>query len=333
MTIDDDRRKLQLRIISFLIFLAILPQLTNSQELYLVNLRADLYDTEELCVLEQTAIARVPADLLNDSSRVLLQESWTHLQASNTEELSQNIKGKRIAICIHGMAKSYGAASKDLLNNYWNLRKASPGYYDIIIGVTWPGGSHLGGGPFFRANRTSKRAGALFAPLLAQLENNAQNVDVITHSMGSKILMQALKKSSVQIDHAFLLAPSIFRNSLQPWRKWGTEGRQIEQIVAFHSEHDYAFSWTSIQHLGLGYRGTRRPETRAFTNYFQVNCSSVINQSEYARLEKGPFKSRSNHSMYNQSVPVFRMINSVLQGNELCASRSCELYVSNSQKH
>lgn len=293
-----------------------------AQDMYLLNLR-DSYYSPDLVAFEPKACL-IPAALLVDSSASLLQENWKQFDPISIPELYQIIKDQRVALCIHGMAKSYTAANKDLLNNYWNLMSSASNKYDVVVGVTWPGESHLGVGAFAQANTLAKKSGRLLGEVLEDWSGCAASLDVITHSMGSKVLLQALKGHDTRINHAFFLAPSIFRNSLRPWRKWHKESRSIEQLVVFHSEHDYAFSWTSIQHLGLGYKGTQKI-TRKMANYYQVNCSSIVNQNGFTRLPKNRFRSRSNHSMYNQCEPVFSLINQVLSGKGLCEMRSCEL--------
>lgn len=299
-------------------------QYVSGQKMFIINLRAELYDTQNACSLDDVKYALVPQKYLQDSSRVLIQESWgSFANDISSADFRQEIEGKVIAVCIHGMAKSYAGANKDLVNNYWNLSKECADYYDIIIGINWPGESQLGASSYFKANKQANICGGLLGQVLEQW--NAKSTDVITHSMGAKVLMRALNTSEIKFDHAFLLAPSILRNSIRPGHKWGKECKSIKTLVAFHSQHDFAFNWSIMQHMGLGYRGTKSFKEKKMPYYYQVNCSAVINQRKFIQLPKNAFRSRSNHSMYNQSSSVFRMISGVLNGTLTCPTHSCEL--------
>jgi hypothetical protein len=84
-------------------------------------------------------------------------------------------------------------------------------------------------------------------------------------------------------------------------------------LVIFHSVNDWAFNWSALQHLGMGYRGMKYNSGKVkYNKISQEDCSEAISQAVYRMLDKNAFTSRSNHSMYTQSAYVFERISTYL---------------------
>jgi hypothetical protein len=84
-----------------------------------------------------------------------------------------------------------------------------------------------------------------------------------------------------------------------------------ERMMIFYSNGDYAFNWTPLQHLGMGYEGMKHRSSMRYDKVTQVNCDEVVNQVAYRQIDRNAFSSRSNHSYYTQCPQVFEYIQSV----------------------
>jgi hypothetical protein len=296
---------------TFLFFFLSLSWL-HGQDFLLLNLRANLFNTTEVCQSGDEFYGQFNLSMVNDSSSVLLHNNEAAFSTLTLDEWNARIEGKRVLFVVHGMAKGWSEANKDLCNVYWSLQQYTTDLYDVVIGVSWPGDSYLGISPYFRANRQSLKAAKLMGPIANNIEDRAQSLDIMTHSMGSKVMSKMIKNDKVHFDHAYLLAPSILRNSMKPLKRWRKTISHIdERLFIFHSNGDWAFNWTAMQHLGLGYQGMRARNTKRYVRLTQVNCDQVINQKVYSHIDRNSFSSRSNHSYYTQCPEVFHYIQSV----------------------
>ncbi|MCB0762668.1 MAG: alpha/beta hydrolase [Flavobacteriales bacterium] len=305
----------------FLLVLAMVSAYANAQDFYFIDVRRDYFHARELCTADDLTFGQYRPSSLVDSSMALLQSDLSIVELINRKDLLDHLAGKRVLILIHGMAKDWGQANKDLCNIYWNLGKHNIQQYDAVVGVTWPGDDYLGISPYVTANRNALKTARRIGPVLEELSSRCQSVDLITHSMGSKVASKCLKSYDFHCRNAFFLAPSIFRGSLRPGGRWRRSLKSIdEQLLVFHSTGDWAFNWTRLQHMGMGYRGIAGRIARKNSKISQIDCSAYINQEVYKRIPRNAFTSRSNHSYYTECHEVFHYISCALKGTNSNAS-------------
>lgn len=301
-----------------LLFLVLVSFNSSSQDFLLLNLRSDLFQNAEVCDSGNECFGLFDLELVNDSSLEMLHNTENSFKRLDRQTWLNYVEGKRVLIVVHGMAKGWAEANKDLCNVYWSLQHYTTDLYDVVIGVSWPGSSYLGISPYIRANRESLKSAKLLGPLAKSIGEKAYTMDIMTHSMGSKVMCKMIKKDDVHFDQAFLLAPSILRNSLKPLKRWRKTLKNIDsQMMIFHSNGDWAFNWTAMQHLGMGYSGMKHRKVKRYDKLTQVNCDEVVNQRVYKYIERNAFSSRSNHSYYTQCPEVFQYIQAVSQGPAL----------------
>ena len=282
------------------------------QDLFVVSARQDWFDAREVDHGESYQVAYFSQELLDNHDTCCMLPSDDCLTESNEETLLRVINDKKVLVLIHGMAKNWGQANKDFYNLYWSST-AHLGEYDVVIALSWPGDGHLGVAPYFFANKNTQDVALRMGHLFQEVSSKAGRLDFVTHSMGSKVLGYLMREHEVEASNTLLLAPSIFRKKMKKGRKWhALYSSTKEHVVVAYSNYDFAFSWTWVQHMGMGYNGMPLRKPEKYPRLVQLDCSEVINQPMYRRLPGGPFKSRSNHSMYTQSEPVFEAIADVL---------------------
>ena len=136
----------------------------------------------------------------------------------DASKFKARMKKKEILLYLHGYNTSFEAAAKNagLIGNYLN--------WDGMIAIySWPSRAFL---PFYLPDRDeveiSEEKAANFLEMiisLSQSDNNANELNVIAHSMGNRVFMRAvqevLKKGQKVFDQVILAAadipPALFR--------------------------------------------------------------------------------------------------------------------------
>ena len=283
-----------------------------TQDLHVVNLREKWFNSMHLTTTEKPLVATFPKSTINKQQLCALETDSHCFSEYNWDDLVVSTRGKRVLVLIHGMAKDWSIANKDFFNMYWAAQRNLDSY-DMVIGISWPGDSHIGPNSYVVANRLAKESGKFMRPFFKEITESASEVNVITHSMGSKVICWGTRGTEVQFDNIVLMAPSILRNKLKPMRRWHELfNHSTNKIIVAYSNQDLAFAWTRIQHVGMGYDGMNVRSEKRYPNLVQIDCTSTINQHVFMELPRGPFRSRSNHSSYCQSDPVFNAIQHIL---------------------
>jgi hypothetical protein len=137
--------------------------------------------------------------------------------------------------------------------------------YTRIIGIAWDG-DH-GRLNFWASEMAANRAGRRFAAVLRQLKEEDIKVNVITHSLGARVLLTALNllgdSDGAPIDQAFLWQPAVEQYALSDadthQGRLGHEAfphahRGVKRLVVLHSDGD------GILNARLGNSNEGRPE-------------------------------------------------------------------------
>ncbi|MFM5696321.1 alpha/beta hydrolase [Aeromonas veronii] len=155
----------------------------------IVSSRQDFTDSDKL--LSDGHLIR-EIDLSNDNSK----------RTISVDDLVSEISKKHICILVHGYNNEFFEVCdayeiiESKINN--NLK----GIYDEVIGYTWPGGDHKleWWDAKSRANAVARR----FRQLLETLSEKA-TIDIISHSLGARVSLKALKESSKKNNQKLLL--------------------------------------------------------------------------------------------------------------------------------
>lgn len=216
--------------------------------------------------------------------------------------LATAVRGKRVLLLIHGMRTPFSRARKYYREAVHWASETEPPHYDMAIGLLWPGcetgGSRLQVGvAFLKANPKARKSGKRLSGLLELLSGEAQSLDIMAHSMGSKVALFALKKQDGKVDNLFLMAPSIGAKTLGKGRKYGFAGNSVRQrSIVFYSRNDPAFQ--SIGKKMMGHRGAVGQDPMPENKFLNVDCSGAIRW----------------HSAYWGSQLVFGVLEGYLKG-------------------
>ena len=224
------------------------------------------------------------------------------IQELTEREWKSSLRCKDVAILVHGYNSSYERA----IQCFAYLSQFYTDTYDTLICYLWPGGerpweyfqarAHVGS---FLPNR--------FLSLLTEVSSYASSLDIVAHSMGCRLSLEALSLSSnINIDHLFLLAPAVSSSSLDLEGPYHYALNKARNAYIYFSQHDDVLAWAySLAEWedALGCIGPNHPEE--LPSHVQL-----INAGEYIL----------NHTGYIQS-PFIR--DSILSAVEYDHSSRC----------
>lgn len=221
---------------------------------------------------------------------------------ADADELGQAIAGQTVLLLVHG----YNNEQDDVYDAYTviedRVARHVAGAYDRVVGYTWPGGDM--GLDWWasknRANAVSRR----FRFLLEALAGHAAAIDVMSHSLGARVVFKALKRAerAALVRHCFCMAPAVDNEVFERDEEFHDALGKAEGIYVFHSNRDGVLGWlyrVAELDCALGLSG---PEDRAWIqrrarNVFVVNCKKRI----------------ADHGDYKASAPVYGYIAGALE--------------------
>lgn len=225
---------------------------------------------------------------------------------SGMADIQRAVAGKKILVLVHG----YNNEFEDVIRAYdmidGHTKKHMRSKYDLVIGYTWPGGDDR-----FDYFAAKTRAGALaprFAENLRQLHTAATRpaaMDVMTHSMGARLTLEALKvlPTRAVVRNLFLTAAAVDNESIEKGEEYFTANGRAGQSFVFHSKNDgvlkYAYNVAEWDRA-LGLHGPEDPADiiRNAKRTLVINCKRKI---------KG-------HGDYKQQEDVYRFLNRNVEG-------------------
>ena len=200
------------------------------------------------------------------------------------KSFKKSVKGKRILLLIHG----YNPDFLDVLASYSTLHQNMQQYfsqetaaYDEVIGYTW----HAGGDEFNYSE--SKRFAAIASERLQLLLNetlgDAATVDVMTHSLGSRVVLRALalgkKSQRPKIRHHFCLAASVSNTCFNNDKQLRAATAQTKATWIFYSKNDASLQSDALLAKGnipLGLTGPLGKAKDFPKRTAAVNSSSLV---------------------------------------------------------
>lgn len=220
------------------------------------------------------------------------------------DELLDKINGKSILLLVHG----YNNEFEDIVRAYdmiqSRVRRFLNDWYDEVIGFTWPGGDDAL--DWYGPKRRAGIIGPRLAQFVANIRSHVEVVDLMSHSLGARVVLSGLNLLPVSSVRAnFLTASAVDNESIENGQKYfaGVKASAVESVV-FHSKRDFVLK--SAYRLAewdnpLGLFGPENPADviHSLPNVYVANCKNVI----------------FGHGEYKTSDPVFRFIDRWMQGN------------------
>lgn len=228
---------------------------------------------------------------------------------TNIDRLSpiqEAVAGKRVLLLVHGYNNEFDdiVRAYDLVDS--QSSRLMQGKYDLVIGYTWPGGDNR-----FEYFSAKTRAGAIaprFSENLRQLHQRStrpKSLDVMTHSMGARVALEALKHLTTRnvIRNLILLASAVDNESIERNEEYFSANSKPSNSFVFHSRHDQVLSVAyriAEFDRALGLHGPENPgDIIAHSrNTRVVNCKRVI----------------KSHGDYKGEDEVYRYLNGNVDG-------------------
>lgn len=230
---------------------------------------------------------------------------------------SQNSSQKvKILVLAHG----YNNAQSEIYETYELIESQLKDTYDHIIGYVWPGGSSFV--DWWNAKEMADKAASQFNNLVNKINQTECNisVDLMSHSLGARMCMQALKQSKVVVGKYFCLAASVdsrcfnkeislpdiadflaesraFERELKleelKKQEFLTSVHSYENVFVFHSKRDRVlqnlYAWIE-GHEALGLKGPKRSnlnQPELHEKVCNVDCRKVVdNHFEYKNVHE-----------------------------------------------
>jgi len=175
--------------------------------------------------------------------------------------------------------------------------------YDYVIGYLWPG--YDDAWEYFEAKQHVSKLVKKMRMHLELLADSGAKVDVLAHSMGNFLMLEALacpysqKKKLVQ--NYYALAPAVDDETLEKKEKYYCSTQNCEKLFVFYSKRDDVLKWSYRLAEGdkaLGFRGAEHPD-RLPPNVQLINYTSFVD----------------GHSQYFAFLPMYEFIgNQFLKG-------------------
>ena len=202
----------------------------------------------------------------------------------NFPQFTQNIAGQRVLLLVHG----YNNEQEEIYDAYsviedkiWTHMSQA---YDKVIGYSWPGGDV--GLEWWASKRRANAVARRFRFLLRDMLQSVQFIDVMSHSLGARIVLKALKQSAGAVDGSivrnyYCTAAAVDNEVLELGEEFHESVGKIQSMFVFHSRNDgvlaYAYRAAEFDRA-LGLSG---PEDKAYVqnrtkNLFVVNCKKKI---------------------------------------------------------
>jgi len=194
-----------------------------------------------------------------------------------------DVKDKKVLVVIHGYNNTFPDAitSVDEVNTY--LKKIQSDdhevFYDLMIGYIWPAYD-----VFIEYGLAVEHADELKNRVFEHfrmLKNSGAHVDVIAHSLGNRLVLEALKQEDhgdIMIDNFFSMAPAVNVDSIEKNHSFYSSTQRIKNMFVLHSSKDDVLKFVfpiASGHLALG--SDVFPELKKIHKNIQfVDCSSFV---------------------------------------------------------
>ncbi|GAA6151615.1 alpha/beta hydrolase [Pseudoteredinibacter isoporae] len=231
-------------------------------------------------------------DFSNDS---VVREMESH-------QLLTELTGKKVLMLVHG----YNNEQDEVYDAYSVIEEKIDqhiaGEFDAVIGYSWPGGDK--GLEWWTSKRRANAVARRFRFLIEELSKQTRSLDVMSHSLGARVVLKALKQSQddTVLRNYYCTAPAVDNEVLERNEEFHDSVSKNDKLFVFHSKKDGV--------LGGAYRlaefdnalGLYGPEDKHYIqsktkNIFVVNCKKRVD----------------SHGAYKRSDAMYKYIASSLR--------------------
>jgi hypothetical protein len=157
----------------------------------------------------------------------------------SVEDFQERVRGRDVLFGTHGFNVSRSAGVKSL--SVWDtLMKLSDTM--IFIGVLWPGDSKfLPILDYPAEGEEAIESGRLLAKFLNDNAGNASSVSLVSHSLGGRMILEALKNLGRKARRLILMAGAVEDDCLT--NEYKAAADNAEEIFAIASEEDWVLKF------------------------------------------------------------------------------------------
>ncbi len=225
------------------------------------------------------------------SSLILMSDRenfWTADDLSDrTEELANGkvtpvsfdeLTGKRVLLLVHG----YNSTSDGALDHYQTIQKNLDPFdlYDTMIGYFWPGCDL--GLEYYAAEKNTQKLAPRMHAYLETLSDTAAHLDVLAHSMGNRLILEALQLSNKPtpiVRNFYSLAAAVKDKDIEMGHPFYQAALQSRNLFIFHSDRDDVLKYDFLvaeRSEALGYGGLDKASKEPKNIQF-VDCTQFVN--------------------------------------------------------
>ena len=228
-----------------------------------------------------------------DAEKISYQtQAERDFNAKDTIAANPEIHGKKILLLVHG----YNTDAKEALATYRLINLHVSYLYDLVIGYLWPG--YDDSWEYFEAKHNVPALAEKMRSHLECLSASTVRMDVLAHSMGNRLMLEALRYIPSQkkkiVQNYYSLAAAVDDESLENQEKYYPSTQNCEKMFVFYSKRDDTLKWfytLAEQDRALGYEGAEDSD-KLPPNVQLINCTSFI----------------GGHSQYFTSLPIYEFI-------------------------
>ncbi len=207
----------------------------------------------------------------------------------------KEFKDKKVVLLVHGFNSSFNAA----LHRYHQINKQINvlDLYDTVIGYLWPG--YESGLEYFAAKKNAEKLAERMRLHLIALSSSAATVDVIAHSMGNRLLLNALEYAEFPsqlkpVRYFYSLAAAVDDQSVEQQHTYFQSLQLCDGMYVFHSNRDDVLKFFYLlaeRSQALGFEGEDNEKKEAKNLQF-IDCTSFVD----------------GHSDYFGATPLYQFI-------------------------
>ena len=154
------------------------------------------------------------------------------------ENFLNAIAGKKVFMLVHG----YNNEQDEVYDAYSvierKIEKHLTHEYDLVIGYSWPGGDR--GLEWWASKKRANAVARRFRFLIEKIHESAEDVDIMSHSLGARVVLKALKQSpkASLLRNYYCTAPAVDNEVLEKNEEFHDSISKVNGFFVFHSKRD-----------------------------------------------------------------------------------------------
>ena len=234
------------------------------------------------------------ADFHSDATQMHFVHEDGTFDAKEPE--TSDLKGKKVLVLFHG----FNNDKESVLSSYFTVKKnidsssKKETVYDEIIGYLWPGcDSRL---EYFEAKENAEEITKRAFQFINLIASEAAQVDVMAHSMGNYLFLEAMKKPEVPglVTNYFSLGAAVDNESIQKGEVYYSSIKNCKEVYVAYSKEDEVLEYLyTLAELDKALGGSGIEDISKLPKHVQlVDCSEIVD----------------SHSAYFESPQLYQFI-------------------------